>query len=410
MHSFSNSYAITNIDSLNIGNTTDEVLRVYIDYAKSDNTERFIRSEIPFVSYVRDPHLAQLHILITDQSTGSRGRRFTLAFIGRENFMGQDQTLYYVSPQSDTDAMLREGLTHIIKMGMMPYISQTVQADRIEIRSKEDHPLPARKTMDDPWDYWIFYIDVGGGLDSEESRDAFNITSAIRADRVTDFWKINNRFNFEYEREKFSDDNTSYTSTFREWEVESSVVKSLTNKWSAGFFAEIFSTTFRNIQFRWSLAPALEYNFFPWPESERRKFILAYRVGFRSLKYIEETLFDKTTDHLWYHSLAVELDMTQPWGNVDIEIEALHYPELYKKYSLNLDIEFALRISSGWEFVLAGQIESIHDQIYLPKGDATIEEILLKRRQLATTYALGFNLGFRYTFGSIYNNIINERL
>jgi hypothetical protein len=80
------------------------------------------------------------------------------------------------------------------------------------------------------------------------------------------------------------------------------------------------------------------------------------------------------------------------------------------KYSLKLDVELAFRISSGLEFVLESRIESIHDQIYLPRGDATIDEILLKRRQLATTYDIGLELGFRYTFGSIYNNIINERL
>jgi hypothetical protein len=68
--------------------------------------------------------------------------------------------------------------------------------------------------------------------------------------------------------------------------------------------------------------------------------------------------------------------MTKPWGNIDFEFEASQYLELRDKYSL----------------------------IYLPKGDATIDEILLKRRQLATTYDIGLTLGFRYTFGSIYNN------
>jgi hypothetical protein len=77
---------------------------------------------------------------------------------------------------------------------------------------------------------------------------------------------------------------------------------------------------------------------------------------------------------------------------------------------LKFDIELDFRISSGFEFVLNSKIESIHDQIYLPRGDATIDEILLKRRQLATTYDVELSMGFRFTFGSIYNNIINERM
>ena len=56
---------------------------VYIDYSESDNTERYLRSEIPFVTYVRDPKLAQIHILIVDQNTGSGGKKFNISFIGK---------------------------------------------------------------------------------------------------------------------------------------------------------------------------------------------------------------------------------------------------------------------------------------------------------------------------------------
>ena len=47
-----------------------DALLVYIDYAESDNLERYLRSEISFVGYARDPALADVHILITDQKTG----------------------------------------------------------------------------------------------------------------------------------------------------------------------------------------------------------------------------------------------------------------------------------------------------------------------------------------------------
>jgi hypothetical protein len=51
----------------------------------------------------------------------------------------------------------------------------------------------------------------------------------------------------------------------------------------------------------------------------------------------------------------------------------------------------------------------IHDQLYLPKGDASHDDILLKRRQMATNYQINGRLGFKFTFGSIYNNVVNER-
>lgn len=388
----------------------EEALRVFIDYPEDDHTDRYLRSEIPFVSYVRDPYLAQIHILISVQKTGSGGRKFTLSFMGREDFEGQDQSLFYISLSSETDNQMRKGLAKIIKMGLMPYISQTSISDKVEIQYNDKQVKSVKKSLHDDWDYWIFSMDLGGGLKAEEIRKAYTITSALNADRVTELWKFRNSLEYTYEEENFTDEEESLTSSLKEWLISSELIKSLTNRWSAGLIGELYATTYRNIKLGWNLAPAIEYNFFPWPESEKRIFTLAYQVGFRSLNYNQETLYDKNGDNLWYHSFVVELKMTQPWGNVDFEIESSQYLELQQQYSINMDVEFALRISSGWEFVLSSKIESIHDQIYLPKGDATRDEILLKRRQLATTYDIGMTIGFRYTFGSIYNNIINRRL
>ncbi|MCK5347599.1 MAG: hypothetical protein KAR20_29520, partial [Candidatus Heimdallarchaeota archaeon] len=230
------------------------------------------------------------------------------------------------------------------------------------------------------------------------------------ADRITEAWKFRNQLEYGYEEENFTDDEESFTSFLKKWTATSKIVKSLGLHFSAGFSAEIRSTTYRNIRLECAVAPALEYNFFPWPESERRKFTVSYKMGFTSLKYFEITLFDKISDNLYYHSAEIELEMIQPWGKVDFEVEASQYLELKEKYSVKFDLELDFRISSGLEFVLNSKIESIHDQIYLPRGEASIDEILLRRRQLATTYDIEFKLGFRFTFGSIYNNIINERL
>ena len=65
------------------------------------------------------------------------------------------------------------------------------------------------------------------------------------------------------------------------------------------------------------------------------------------MKYFQVTLFDKISDNLIYHALELELDMIQPWGKVDIEVDASQYLELRDLYSLKFDIELDLRISSG---------------------------------------------------------------
>jgi len=51
----------------------------------------------------------------------------------------------------------------------------------------------------------------------------------------------------------------------------------------------------------------------------------------------------------------------------------------------------------------------IHDQLSLPKKELTEEEIILQKRILATQYSYYLSIGFSYTFGSIYSNIVNPR-
>jgi hypothetical protein len=51
----------------------------------------------------------------------------------------------------------------------------------------------------------------------------------------------------------------------------------------------------------------------------------------------------------------------------------------------------------------------IHDQINLVKQDLTYDEILLQRKEIATQYEYYLSFGLSYTFGSIYNNVVNPR-
>ena len=387
-----------------------EALRVFIEYGKNRNTQRYIRTEIPFVDHVRDPYVAQVHVLITDSRTGGDGRRYNISFIGKERFSGFNQELIHISPQSETADKRREGLTKIIKMGLMPYVSQTSIADQVGISYDFSQEKTAAIAIQDPWDYWIFNIDLGGGGRAEESTNAFNISSSIRADRVTEEWKTRNGFYYRYDEQNFSDEGESVKSFLKNWTLWNSLIKSLSDHWSVGLSAQASSTTYRNIRLGVNAGPAIEFNFFPWQEAERRQLIIAYHARVHSLRYFEITIYDKFRDVLFSHSIDFELEMTQPWGEIDIDIEARQYPTLKDTYSVKLDMDLSVRFSSAFSFFVSTRLQRLHDQIYLPKGELSIDEILLRRKQLATTYDIGYRLGVRFTFGSIYNNVVNHRL
>ena len=70
----------------------------------------------------------------------------------------------------------------------------------------------------------------------------------------------------------------------------------------------------------------------------------------------------------------------------------------------------AVRIFKGLAVRFSANVQLIRDQINLPVGDASLEDVLLRQRQIATDFTAGTSVGLSYTFGSAYNNIVNTRL
>ena len=72
-------------------------------------------------------------------------------------------------------------------------------------------------------------------------------------------------------------------------------------------------------------------------------------------------------------------------------LETLTYLHDPRRHRLELDGELDARLFKGFSLNVGGSISRIRDQIYLPRGDATDEEILLRQRQLATGYRYYMN-------------------
>jgi hypothetical protein len=66
-------------------------------------------------------------------------------------------------------------------------------------------------------------------------------------------------------------------------------------------------------------------------------------------------------------------------------------------------------VSRGLSLSLSASGSKVNDQISLPRGDATDEQVLLRQRALATAYRFGGSIGISFTFGSIFNTVVNPR-
>jgi hypothetical protein len=81
----------------------------------------------------------------------------------------------------------------------------------------------------------------------------------------------------------------------------------------------------------------------------------------------------------------------------------------FSKNRLSLYSSDGIRIFKGLSLNICESLNLIYDQLTLPKGGTTLNEVLLYQKQLATQYSYYGMIGLTYTFGSIYYNIVNPR-
>jgi hypothetical protein len=378
--------------------------KVFIDCGVCDID--YIRTEITFVNYVRDRKEADVHVLVTSLRTGGGGREYTIAFIGQNRFDGINDTQKYFTDKTDTEDEIRQGMTRALKVGLMSYVAKTPISSRIKISYKEEG---SQAEVKDKWDFWVFSLSASGYLNGQESYKYRSLRGSFSASRVTPELKISLSAYASQYGENFDYEDESIESINESWSLSGLVTKSINDHWSYGGFFDSGSSSYENIRFGFSLQPAIEYNLFPYSESTRRQLRFLYKVGFHSAKYREETIYDKMSETRWNQELSVTLDLREKWGSVSTTLAGSHYFHDISLYRLTLFNIVNLRLFKGLNFFAFGGGSRIHDQITLVKGELTLDEILLRRKQLKTGYDFFFSVGLSFTFGSIYTNVVNPR-
>lgn len=386
-------------------------VKVFVDCMNVSCDFDFFRTEITFVDYVRDRKQADVHLLITGEGTGGGGENYTLTFIGRGRFAGVDHLLHYVSRVTDTSDETRRGLANTIKLGLVHYVAQTSVASELQITRAQPKGGPsATAPVHDPWDFWYMSTNISFYSSGEKLTNSTDVYGSLVASRVTDAWKMKLSGDFDFSRSRYTfSDGTEYIDKTRTLGLTAYAVKSLTPHWSAGARAQASRSTFYNRRLSLTVAPAVEYNIFPYSQSTRRQFTFNYSAGVTHLRYDEVTIFDKLRETLPMQSFLLAATFKQPWGSWYTSFEARQYLTDLSKNRLILYDILNLRVFKGFSVRVSGDVERVHDQIYLPKGTATLEEILVRRSQLATSYYYYLSVGVSYSFGSIHNNIVNTR-
>ncbi len=401
-----------------------ETIRVFFDCNTGGCRDfDYFRREIPYVDWVRNREDADVHVLITSRTSGGGGREITLAFIGRGGFEGRTQQLVAHTAGDATSDEERAAVARKLKLGLVPYLAGTSVAERLRIsyggeagaaggaapgaRGRGGTGVAA--PSEDPWDFWVFSLNANGFVNGESSTRFANYFTSLSANRTTEMWKISISGTYSRNVQEFTLPERKVSQTREDWGASGSLVRSLGAQWALGMRANTGSSTFRNQDFSWSLMPGVEYDLFPYAESSRRSLTLQYLVGPTYWDYKQETIFRQTSETRWQESLTARLGLIQPWGRWSTSLTGSHYFHDTSKYHVTLFGSLSVRLFKGFSVNVSGNYSWIRDQLFIAAADASDDEILLRQRQLATTFSYFTSFGIQYRFGPIFNNVVNPR-
>jgi len=366
----------------------------------------YIRKEIPYVNYVRDIRDASVYILATKQRTGAGGTESTYFLVGQNENAGMYDTLSFISSPDATYEEVRQQEVNTLKLGLMRYIAKTPLAKYVQISFSE----PISQTVStDKWDSWVFKAQVSGWFNGQQTYTSDNLYGSFTANRVTEDWKINLRARYSYGIEKFLIDEETIRSENTSRSVNALVVKSISDHWSYGGTVYLGASSYNNLDRSISVMPGIEYDIFPYSQSTRKQLRILYSMGYNYFNYTDTTIFNLMEEGHAQHSFNVAYAVVQKWGTIDLSSEYSNYLYDWSKNNISIYGNFSLRVLKGLSLNFGGGASILHDQLGLAKTGATTEEILLRKKELATQFQYWGNFGVAFTFGSMYNNVVNPR-
>lgn len=394
----------------------DRPLRVFLDCADFRCDDDFLTQEIPWVDFVRDRQVADVHVLGTRQSTGAGGSAYTIDFQGRDGFDGQHLTLRATTLPDATDSDRRRELLRVIRLGLAPFATATARAPEAEFFLPEGVAEQVG-TVEDPWNRWVFRVAAEMWADGESQQSSLNTAAEVSASRVTPAWKLMLSGEGSVDRDEYTLEGETEEFVRESYEAEGLAVKSIGPRWGVGAIGEWQRSTYNNYQHSAAVALAVEHNIFPYEESTRRLLTLLYAIGPRVNVYEDTTIFGETEETLIEQMVVASYEVTQPWGEVDVAARLTHYVAKFgdgddwpdPQYNGSVFGRFEVRILQGLSAEAHGSFSMVRGQVQLSAEELSDEEVLTQQRELKTDYRYRFSVGLSYRFGSIFSDVVNPR-
>jgi hypothetical protein len=389
-----------------------DLVRVFMDCNASGCDDDFFKTEITWVNFVRDRADAQVHVLVTSEQTGSGGNQYTITFDGLGALSGIRDSATTTTRQGSTEDERRRELVRVLSLGLVRYARTTPVAAQLQVTrqtSEGDKTEAASRGARDKWNLWVYSIGLHTFSNGDDNYKNTNVFGNISARRVSEAWKINLRLSANYSENSYELSNGTLQAYQRSWDQNSLVVKSLSPHWSAGIQTGLSSSKYENYSLAANANAAIEYDLFPYKESTRRQLIFRYGLGVRSFDYDSITVYGKEKETRPAHELLIAGEAQQKWGSLSVGVRGSQYLDDFARRRASISGGIEWRIVRGLNFEIDGYYEVVRDQLNIPRGTADDEDILVRLRQLQSGFSYFVSVGLNYTFGSIFNNVVNPR-
>jgi hypothetical protein len=138
-------------------------------------------------------------------------------------------------------------------------------------------------------------------------------------------------------------------------------------------------------------------------------FTIRYGLDVRRNSYYDSTIYNKTNEWLPGQNLSANLSLNQKWGTIYAGVTYRNFLNNWRFYNISFNTFMDVRLTGNLSFNLFAFPSIVRDQVFLPKGNASTDDVLSRRRQLQTNYNFSMGFGITYRFGSILNNFVNPR-
>lgn len=386
-------------------------IRVFVDCQSSSCDFDFFRDQMRWVNFVRDRLFSDVLLLVTSLRTGAGGTEYTISAIGNDKYKGRADTAVVFAAPNDAQDVVRRNIARTFGLMLAPYAAKTPLASRIDLNYRAPTGAPANpRTVKDPWNFWVYRLSANGYGSGEKRQQFVSGYLNASASRVTAAWKLNVGANLGIDQSKFTlSGGETFTNQLRNYGGNALIARSIGDHFAVGAAVNGSYSDFSNYRLNLRVMPALEWNVFPYKDFTRRQLTAYYALGIGVYQYKQPTIYDRTSESRPLHSLTAAWNSRQPWGSINWSLFGSQYLHNTRFNSYGTSGFIDLRIAKGLSINVGGNYSRVNDQLYLARGTLSDNEIIARQQALATNYRFFTNFGLSYTFGSIYNTVVNPR-